>query len=150
MNFEKAKVGERYHIWVLAQNLSPVYNYSVDHTGDPDCCKLACRVIGILPGDDGEVIVGWKSGEPACSNTFDRPTVLDTYAPVLLPGYDLFDCVRFRACSIQRWAELIGDSQERIVYSGASCAKCKDFNHYGAPNMDDGSFVCYTCRKRKL
>lgn len=31
--------------------------------------------------------------------------------------------------------------------SGCSCKKCREFNEYAEPNQDDGTFVCYTCRK---
>lgn len=30
---------------------------------------------------------------------------------------------------------------------GCRCRKCKEFNEYAEPNQEDGSFLCYTCRK---
>lgn len=30
---------------------------------------------------------------------------------------------------------------------GASCRKCRDFNEYAEPNQEDGTFVCYSCRR---
>jgi hypothetical protein len=30
---------------------------------------------------------------------------------------------------------------------GCHCKKCKDFNEYAEPNCDDGTFICFACRK---
>lgn len=32
---------------------------------------------------------------------------------------------------------------------GCTCLKCKDFYHQAAPNQDNGSFICWTCRNDK-
>jgi hypothetical protein len=56
----------------------------------------------------------------------------------------------------QGWYTVSGDlsgdtTQARAVKkkdkSGCSCKKCKDYNEYAEPNQEDGSFICYRCRK---
>lgn len=36
---------------------------------------------------------------------------------------------------------------EKKKGEGCSCKRCKEFNSYAEPNQEDGSFVCYRCRK---
>ena len=147
MNFQNAKVGERYNIWVRCDTLAPTYLYEADYSFDPECRKLSCTVVGLFePSDDGEIIIGWMAGELSCPNTFDRATMLEVYATLLQEGYNAGNCTKFRSCSATRWAELIGGSDSKIVYPGASCSKCKDFNQFAQSNQDDGTFLCYTCR----
>lgn len=31
--------------------------------------------------------------------------------------------------------------------SGCSCKKCNDFNEYAEANQDDGTFICFGCRR---
>lgn len=30
---------------------------------------------------------------------------------------------------------------------GCNCKKCKEFYPYAEPNQDDGTLICYSCRK---
>lgn len=30
---------------------------------------------------------------------------------------------------------------------GCSCKKCREFNEYAEPNQEDGTFICYSCRR---
>jgi hypothetical protein len=30
---------------------------------------------------------------------------------------------------------------------GCTCTKCKNFNEYAEPNQEDGTFICYPCRR---
>ena len=35
----------------------------------------------------------------------------------------------------------------KIMSAGMSCKRCGDFNSYGEPNMPDGSYKCFSCRR---
>jgi hypothetical protein len=37
--------------------------------------------------------------------------------------------------------------QAKKKSDGCSCKKCKDYSKYAEPNQEDGSFICYRCRK---
>jgi hypothetical protein len=43
----------------------------------------------------------------------------------------------------------VGDPMvvKRVVPTGAACSRCREFNNYGEPNMPDGSYKCYSCRR---
>lgn len=30
---------------------------------------------------------------------------------------------------------------------GCKCKRCEDFNEYAEPNQEDGTFICYGCRR---
>ena len=31
--------------------------------------------------------------------------------------------------------------------AGCNCKRCREFNEYAEPNQEDGSFICYACRR---
>lgn len=44
-------------------------------------------------------------------------------------------------------AESEAIAEEKKEKLGCSCKRCKEFNSYAESNQDDGTFICYSCRK---
>ena len=38
-------------------------------------------------------------------------------------------------------------AEKKINKDGCSCKKCKEFYPYAQANQDDGTLICYACRK---
>jgi len=37
--------------------------------------------------------------------------------------------------------------EKKADKNGCVCVRCQTFNEYAEPNQDDGTFMCYACRK---
>lgn len=38
-------------------------------------------------------------------------------------------------------------AKKKSEKDGCFCKKCKEWSEFSEPNQEDGTFVCYTCRK---
>lgn len=43
--------------------------------------------------------------------------------------------------------EFADPEEKKPESKGCLCKKCNDFNEYAEPNQEDGTFICYGCRR---
>ena len=106
------------------------------------------RIVGYYPTFNS-YLVAWKENETNHFAAYDRQTMLNGLARnvVVENGYDTFHKYLWVNENDFLIEEVAAPTLPSNKLDGMYCCKCKNYYQYAEPNQDNGTLICYSCRK---
>ncbi len=109
------------------------------------------RIVGYYPAHSS-YLIAWLDNEVYHWCAYDKQTMLNGLARniVLENDYDTFHkylWVNENDFSIEEALANSSSSNQPAKLDGMYCCKCKNYSQYAEPNQNNGTMICYSCRK---